>query len=125
MKIAKLLGPNSGTIPYSWNSTIKVPYDWREHPGNFEPYRGITLECTTFKVPAKLRTQNESADECSFRLRKGPMDAESIYLVRLCGEIVLRMTSGKFSDEIRTMYWLGTCNGQDADRATSTLFSPV
>ena len=73
------------------------------------------IKCITFKVPTKLLTQNESAGDCPLRLCKGLMDAESIYLVRWCGEIFLRMPSGKFSDEIRTMYWLGTCNGHDAD----------
>jgi hypothetical protein len=82
MKIAKLLGRNSGTIPYSWNTTTKVRYECREHLGNFDSYRGIALECTTFKVPTKLVTHNESADDCPLRLCKGLMDAESIYLVR-------------------------------------------
>jgi predicted nucleic acid binding AN1-type Zn finger protein len=77
-KIAKLLGLNSETIPYSWNSTIKVRYEWKEHLGNFDSYRGIALECTTFKVPTKLFTNNESADDCPFRLCTGLMDAESM-----------------------------------------------
>jgi hypothetical protein len=70
MKSAKLLGRNSGTIPYGWNSMAKVRYEWREHLGNSDSYKGIAQESTTFKMATKLLIQNESAD------------AESIYLVR-------------------------------------------